>query len=693
MHKAEKKYEVGKVSDEEEAKQRQLREILNKLMPQNFEKLFEQVKMVNIDNEDTLTGIISQIFDKALTEPTFCEMYANFCFHLAGELPDFSKDNEKITFKRLLLNKCQEEFERGEREQAEANRVEVEGEIKRSNEEKEEKKVQARRLMLGNIRLIGELYKTRMLTERIMHECIKKLLGQYESPDEEDVEALCKLMSTIGEMIDHPKAKEHVDFYFEMMFKLSNNQKLSSSVRFMLKDAIDLRRNGWQQWRKIEGPKKIEEVHRDAAQELQAQTSRLSLGSGPISSARRWHPVDYGSRGSTMLSSLRAQQMGGLRGVPPPQGRCQKFCTRGAKIIVRGFGAQDVRTLSVPLPQRPLDDDAITLGPQGGLPRGMSIRGQPLMPSLPLPDISSIGDPRKMALGPSGYSSVPEWPHFNSSEELIPRYIPDGFIATPAFDQSNARERNVSFGNRDLRNSDRSDRSTVTSSPAMGCVQGSSTGHQYVPSESAVSEDRLRDMSMAMILEFYRLRDMSMATIREFYSVRNEDEVRLCMKELYSPSFYPDMVMLWVTDSFDRKNEIDRDLLAKLLVNLCKSRDSLLSQVQLIKGFESVLSWLEDTVIDSPKAAEYLGRIFAKIIIENVIPLRDIGRLIHERGEEPGSLLQSGIASDVLVSILEIIRQEKGESVLNEIRVSSNLRLEDFRPQDPFKSRKLDAFI
>ncbi|XP_077244885.1 eukaryotic translation initiation factor 4G-like isoform X4 [Tasmannia lanceolata] len=555
MHKAEKKYEVGKVSDEEEAKQRQLREILNKLMPQNFEKLFEQVKMVNIDNEDTLTGIISQIFDKALTEPTFCEMYANFCFHLAGELPDFSKDNEKITFKRLLLNKCQEEFERGEREQAEANRVEVEGEIKRSNEEKEEKKVQARRLMLGNIRLIGELYKTRMLTERIMHECIKKLLGQYESPDEEDVEALCKLMSTIGEMIDHPKAKEHVDFYFEMMFKLSNNQKLSSSVRFMLKDAIDLRRNGWQQWRKIEGPKKIEEVHRDAAQELQAQTSRLSLGSGPISSARRWHPVDYGSRGSTMLSSLRAQQMGGLRGVPPPQGRCQKFCTRGAKII------------------------------------------------------------------------------------------------------------------------------------------GSSTGHQYVPSESAVSEDRLRDMSMAMILEFYRLRDMSMATIREFYSVRNEDEVRLCMKELYSPSFYPDMVMLWVTDSFDRKNEIDRDLLAKLLVNLCKSRDSLLSQVQLIKGFESVLSWLEDTVIDSPKAAEYLGRIFAKIIIENVIPLRDIGRLIHERGEEPGSLLQSGIASDVLVSILEIIRQEKGESVLNEIRVSSNLRLEDFRPQDPFKSRKLDAFI
>ncbi|KAL2531443.1 Disease resistance protein RPP13 [Abeliophyllum distichum] len=113
MHKAEKKYEIGKVTDEEEAKQRQMKAILNKLTPQNFEKLFEQVKQVNIDNVITLSGVISQIFDKALTELTFCEMYANFCFHLATELPDLSIENKKITLKRLLLNKCEVECERG----------------------------------------------------------------------------------------------------------------------------------------------------------------------------------------------------------------------------------------------------------------------------------------------------------------------------------------------------------------------------------------------------------------------------------------------------------------------------------------------------------------------------------------------------------------------------------------------------
>ncbi|PON58866.1 Armadillo-type fold containing protein [Parasponia andersonii] len=275
MHKAENNYEVGKVRDEEAAKQRRLRAILNKLTPQNFEKLFEQVKAVNIDNAGTLCGVIAQIFDRAIMEPSFCEMYVCLCFHLSGELPDFSENNEKITFKRLLLSKCQEEFERGEREQEEANKADEEGEVKQSEEEREEKRIKASRRMLGNIRLIGELYKKKMLTERIMHECIKKLLGQPQTPDEVDVEALCILMSTVGEIIDHPKAKKHMDAYFEGMKSLSNNMKLSSRVRLMLKDAIDLRKNKWQQRRKVEGPKKIEEVHRDAAQERQAQASRL----------------------------------------------------------------------------------------------------------------------------------------------------------------------------------------------------------------------------------------------------------------------------------------------------------------------------------------------------------------------------------------------------------------------------------
>ena len=55
--------------------------------------------------------------------------------------------------------------------------------------------------MLGNIRFISKFYKESMLTERIMHACIKKLIGEFQHLEEENVEDLYKLMSTIGHMI------------------------------------------------------------------------------------------------------------------------------------------------------------------------------------------------------------------------------------------------------------------------------------------------------------------------------------------------------------------------------------------------------------------------------------------------------------------------------------------------------------
>ncbi|KAG8391468.1 hypothetical protein BUALT_Bualt01G0190900 [Buddleja alternifolia] len=674
IHKAEKKYEIGRVADEEEAKQRQLKrilnklkqlKILNKLTPQNFEKLFGQVKQVNIDTVVTLCGVVSQIFDKALMEPTFCEMYANFCFHLAADLPDLTVDGQRITFKRLLLNKCQEEFERGEREEEEANKAEAEGEVKLTAEEREEKRLQARRRMLGNIRLIGELYKKRMLTERIMHSCINKLLGQHQNPDEENIEALCTLMSTIGEMIDHPKAKEFMDAYFDIMAQLSNNMKLSSRVRFMLKDAIDLRKNKWQQRRKVEGPKKIEKVHRDAAQERQAQSSRLARGPSMGSSVRRGPPMDFSPRSPSMLPS----QVGGYRAGPPQQ---------------RGYGSQDARiderhsfenrTMSAPLTQRPLGENSVTLGPQGGIARGMAFRGQPSGPSIPLAEMPSPGDARRMGPGQNGFSSMPERTAYGQREDLMPRYVPNRFAATPIYDQAHPQERS-NYGNREVRNTDRGfHRSLLTSPPARGGPPSA----QNLSSEKVWPEEHLRDKSVA--------------AIKEFYSARDENEVALCIKDLSTPSFYPSMISLWVADSFERK-DMERDLLTKLLINLTRPRDGMITEDQLIKGFESVLAVLEDAVNDAPRAAEFLGRILAKVILENVISLSKIGRLIYEGGEEQGRLVEIGLAAEVLGSVLDMIKSEKGDSVLNEIRLGSNLQLENFRPPGSSKSWRIDKFI
>ena len=61
----------------------------------------------------------------------------------------------------------------------------------------EAQEMKLRRRSLGNIRFIGELYKINMLTGKIMHECIRRLLTET---DEESLECLCRLVTTIGQV-------------------------------------------------------------------------------------------------------------------------------------------------------------------------------------------------------------------------------------------------------------------------------------------------------------------------------------------------------------------------------------------------------------------------------------------------------------------------------------------------------------
>ncbi|KAL6586309.1 hypothetical protein OROMI_001297 [Orobanche minor] len=172
----------------------------------------------------------------------------------------------------------------------------------------------------------------------------------------------------------------------------------------------------------------------------------------------------------------------------------------------------------------------------------------------------------------------------------------------------------------------------------------------------------------------------------------DENEVALCIKDLNMHSFYPSMVSIWVTDSFERK-DMERDLLMKLLINLTKSQEGMISRDQLVKGFEVVVDVLEDAVNDAPKAAEFLGRILARVVSEKVIPLAKVGQLIYEGGEKQGRLVELGLAAQVLGSILDIIKSEKGDSVLDHICSSSKLQLEKFRPPSSNKSLRIDKFL
>jgi len=279
LHHSDNKYVVGEMQTDdpdEEKRQKTFKGLLNKLTPSNFARMYEKIKEVEIANAKTLKGLIDQIFDKALTETTFCPLYSDLCKLLTSEMPEFDEegDKRKLTFRRLLLNKCQNEFEKGDAAVRAAEEAEAADESAMSAEERQSRLREAKKeriRSLGNMQFIGFLFKKGMLTERIIHNCIVDLLREEEKPKPEDIECLCQLLSTVGSLLPQGDV---LDAYFCRIGRLSKSPKLETRHKFMLLDLIELKDRRWVERREKEGPKKIEEIHRDAQIEQMAQNAR-----------------------------------------------------------------------------------------------------------------------------------------------------------------------------------------------------------------------------------------------------------------------------------------------------------------------------------------------------------------------------------------------------------------------------------
>lgn len=171
-----------------------------------------------VDGHDgLLRDLTRMIHEKAVTDHSFCEL-ASITFKRLKELKSGSMSPNSL-LKRELIALCQTEFER-------------------NNSNAKEKH---RRRSVGNVKLMGELFKVDLLTEKIMHECIRSLLGDVKTPAPHNIEAVCQLLDSIGRKLDNPRGSPYMAQYLDRLVILMEADEidLPGRVRFRIRDVLE----------------------------------------------------------------------------------------------------------------------------------------------------------------------------------------------------------------------------------------------------------------------------------------------------------------------------------------------------------------------------------------------------------------------------------------------------------------------
>jgi|UniRef100_A0A7S4FUQ9 translation initiation factor 4G len=262
----------GNINAEEKILKK-VRGILNRITPEKYAVLFDQL-WAELYNEEDKTDeskrvmrivpqVIHTVFDIALDQPKFSYLYADICYHLcrkiqvlkdqqkeqdAGDSKESEDPNKQSAtlkeFRRILLNTCQERFEEGSRHQQTVIPDDA-PEEERERIQREEYRYKAR--SLGNIKFISELFKRSLLSERIMHIVIKILLIDTDHSDPrnfESMETLHEMLQAVGKKLDRAQAKQHMDNYFEKMEEIAQTHPVKR-IRFLILNIVELRKANW----------------------------------------------------------------------------------------------------------------------------------------------------------------------------------------------------------------------------------------------------------------------------------------------------------------------------------------------------------------------------------------------------------------------------------------------------------------
>ncbi|CAE6521714.1 unnamed protein product [Rhizoctonia solani] len=247
---------------------RKIRALLNKLSTKKFDSITDKIVVwVNRSEVEKdgilLVRIVRLVIEHAKDGAAFSEMYARLCRKIMEQISLNVQDETfldsdgqplagGVLFRKYLLNGCQYEFERGwiskeittavasETTDVHATETLSQASGRPAPDSDGYYAAKAKRQGLGLVRFLCELFKLQILKERAMHACVITLLNII-NPTEEEIANLNEIFANIGQSLDSPKAKKHMDVFIEL-----NLEIIRCSGLILLKDIIELRERQWQ---------------------------------------------------------------------------------------------------------------------------------------------------------------------------------------------------------------------------------------------------------------------------------------------------------------------------------------------------------------------------------------------------------------------------------------------------------------
>ena len=429
-----------------------------------------------------------------------------------------------------------------------------------SEEEKKAKRVSNKKRTLGTIRFIGELFVRNMLSSSIMVSCVKILLGNADEPEEKNIESLCELLGTVGKRLDK-RASDQVDACFASLLVLSKDKKnLSSRIRFIIQDTMDLRKNRWVTRRKEEKATKISQVGKGSA-DAKSNNARSA----------------YNDAGNGRQDSRRDDRQ--RQPMAPPARRAE----RDRYALPRSSPRNSSK------PAGPTKDEdgweqAGTSARKGGNFR----RPQDIRTSAP-----ASGAPEKWVRG--GNNSKPSTPSGGDTRPPGTR-----FTRTP-------KEETPSRGRKPVEETGEKKTFFKPSNAfsAFGALENSDDDEKSEKEESAEEEEEVKDdegdegedgpkESPEEVMVKTKIQNF----IREYFTSEELAETELCVGELPTKKYNYRVSYEGVKLAIEEKGDRARELFAEFLVHALKTQVVTLKNV--LDGFDRIMAKVNDLMMDIP---------------------------------------------------------------------------------------------